>query len=292
MPTAPDIRQALARGTAAGARYALAVPREAGATASGMRTGQRAGHSLDFRDYRDYYPGDDPRWVDWNVYARTDRLTVRLFQEEVCPHADIILDNSRSMALADTPKAEAAAGLAALLATAAANARFTVHVWSGRGALARLPGDPARPATWDDLAFTERCTLAEALRIDPPAFRRRGLRFLLSDLLWPGEPATVLQRLADGAAALHLVHLLAAADLEPAERGFIRVADTESGEELDLFLDDDARSRYRAALDRHLQAWSEACRKYHVTLHRVVADEFTRTWTLDPLLHAGILEGT
>ncbi len=285
------IRQALQRGTEAGGRYALAVPREAGSAASGMRTGHRAGHSLDFRDFRDYHPGDDLRWVDWSVFARTDRLTVRLFQEEVCPHADIVLDNSASMALADTRKGEAAAGIAALLAVAAGNARFSVHVWACREALSRLPGDATRPATWDTLAFDVRENLGDVLRRQPPALKRRGIRFLVSDLLWPGEPAAVLQRLGDGAADMHIIHLLAADDVAPADHGFLRITDAETGEELDLFLDDAARQRYAAGLEAHVQAWTEACRKFHVALHRVVAEDFVRTWTLDALLQAGVLEG-
>ena len=291
------LQQALRRGTEAGGRYALVMPREAGTHSSGMRTGMRAGRSLDFRDYRDYHPGDDLRWVDWNVFARTDKLTVKLFQEEVCPHADIVIDNSRSMALAGTRKLEAAAGLAAMLAIAAANARFTLSVWSCREALVKLPGDPSQPATWQTLAFDSRLTLAEALRLQPPALKRRGLRFLVSDLLWPGEPTDVLQRLGDNAAAMHIIHLLATDDVTPPEHGFVRVVDAETAEELDIFYDDAARQRYADAFGRHVQDWSDACRKAHVTLTRFVAEEFVRTWTLDPLLaahaetNAGIVEG-
>jgi len=61
-------RQFLAEGAAAGLRYALAMPRRAAGTA-GAVMGQRAGSSLEFRDYREYQPGDDLRHVDWSAYA-------------------------------------------------------------------------------------------------------------------------------------------------------------------------------------------------------------------------------
>jgi len=289
---AAHVRAALRRGSEAGGRYALATPREAGAHSTGQRAGLRPGRSLDFRDYRDYEPGDDLRQVDWNVYARTDKLAVKLYQEEVCPHADIVLDTSRSMALAESAKCAAAAGLAAMLATAAANARFTVAVWIGLGErLVRLPGDAARPESWLPPAFDGRLPLPEWLRLEPPAFKRRGVRFLISDLLWPGEPEEVLGRLDDGAAATHVLHLLGAADVAPPDQGFIRVVDAETDEELDLFLDATARERYAAALHTHTAAWSEACRKAHVTLVRVVAEEFAAAWSLDWLLPYGIVEG-
>ena len=118
-----SIRQALRSGEQLGARYALQIPQVAASGIIGSRAGRRAGSSIDFQDYREYEPGDDLRFIDWGIYARTDRLTVKLFREEVTPHLDLILDGSRSMNLEDTVKANAVAQLAALLATSAANAQ-------------------------------------------------------------------------------------------------------------------------------------------------------------------------
>jgi len=286
------IRQALRRGAEAGLRYSLAIPREAGVQEAGRRTGLRPGRSLDFRDYRDYVAGDDLRQVDWSVYARTDKLTVKLFQEELCPHADIVLDTSRSMGLEATPKLEASVGLAAMLAVAAANARFTVSVWIGReGRLVKVPGDAGRPESWNEVALDETLPLPRMMELQPPAFKRCGLRFLVSDLLWPGEPEGLLRRLGEGAASFHILHLLDEADTRPDEHGFLRVVDSETDEELDLFFDEAARARYGAALASHMAMWADACRKMHVTLNPVMAGEFVKAWTLDALLRAGIVEG-
>src|SRR5579864_8999234 len=114
------IQQALRDGEKLGLRYALQIPQVA-ASGIGSRSGRRAGSSIDFQDYRDYQPGDDLRFIDWGIYARSDRLTIKLFREEVTPHLDLVLDGSRSMSLGDSAKAFACAKLAALLATAAAN---------------------------------------------------------------------------------------------------------------------------------------------------------------------------
>lgn len=286
------IRKALRRGAEAGQRYSLAIPREAGVQDAGRRTGLRPGRSLDFRDYRDYVPGDDLRQVDWSVYARTDKLTVKLFQEELCPHADIVLDTSRSMRLEAAAKLEASVGLAAMLAVAAANARFTVSVWIGReGRLIKVPGEAARPETWNEVALDETLPLSRVMELQPPVFRRCGLRFLISDLLWPGEPEGLLRRMGEGAASVHVLHLLAEADVNPEGRGFIRVVDSETDEELDLFFDEAASERYGAALSSHTAMWADACRKMHVTLNPVKAETFVKEWTLDPLMRAGIVEG-
>src|SRR5580692_417607 len=119
------LQQALRDGERLGAKYALQIPQVAASGLTGARTGRRAGTSIDFQDYREYQPGDDLRFIDWGIYARSDRLTIKLFREEVTPHLDLVIDGSRSMNLEDSAKPKAVAQLAALLATSAANAQCT-----------------------------------------------------------------------------------------------------------------------------------------------------------------------
>ncbi len=204
------LRQALRDGEQLGARYALQIPQVAASGWTGSRSGRRAGSSIDFQDYREYQPGDDLRFIDWGIYARTDRLTVKLFREEVTPHLDLILDGSRSMNLENTAKSNAVARLAALLATSAANAQCTQAVWLSGEGFQRLPNDALPPSAWDKLELDSRRTPEQSLAILPPKFRRLGVRVLVSDLLWPGEPLALLRRLRDGAAALFVIQLLGA----------------------------------------------------------------------------------
>ncbi|HMX28251.1 MAG TPA: DUF58 domain-containing protein, partial [Blastocatellia bacterium] len=125
-------REFLLEGERVGMRYALAVPRTTSATLAGLQMGQRAGSSLEFKDHRDYQPGDDLRRIDWNAFARSDKLTVKLFREEISPHLDVVLDGSRSMAVEPGAKAHAATALAAALAVAAENAGYSHAAWLAR----------------------------------------------------------------------------------------------------------------------------------------------------------------
>ena len=102
-------RQHLVNGERAGARYVLNAPRIVPLGAAGDQLAKRAGSSLEFIDRREYQPGDDLRAIDWSGFARSDKLIVKLYRDEVSPHADIILDGSRSMNLEGTRKAEAGA---------------------------------------------------------------------------------------------------------------------------------------------------------------------------------------
>jgi len=267
------IRQALRDGEKTGLRYALQIPQVAASGWTGTRSGRRAGSSIDFQDYREYQPGDDLRFIDWGIYARTDRLTVKLFREEVTPHLDLILDGSLSMNLADTAKANAAAQLAALLATAAANAQCTQAVWlSGEGFL-RLPNDTLTPSAWDKLELESKRTPEQSFEILPPKFRRLGVRVFVSDLLWPGEPVQLLRRLREGAAALFVIQLLARDDANPPEHGNLRVVDSETGAESEIYIDSAVAKQYADNLAQLQQSWSDACRQCGAHMTTIVAED-------------------
>ena len=100
---ARTLHQALARASG----VELASPRIVSGI-EGRRVGRRSGNALEFAEYRDYRPGDDPRRLDWGVYARTGQLTVKLYSEEVDPRCDLLLDHSASMAAGSEAKAPAA----------------------------------------------------------------------------------------------------------------------------------------------------------------------------------------
>lgn len=266
------IRQALQDGEKRGLRYALQVPQVA-ASGSGSRSGRRSGSSIDFQDYREYQPGDDLRFIDWGIYARTDRLTVKLFREEVAPHLDIILDGSRSMDLEETDKAAAAAKLAALLATSAVNAQCTQAVWLSGEGFQRLPNDTLPPSAWDKLEWASRRTPGQSLEIMPPKLRRLGVRVFVSDLLWPGEPFPILRRLRDGAAALFVIQLLARSDASPPEHGNLRVVDCETDSETEIYIDSGMAKQYAANLAMLQQSWADACRQCGAQITTLIAED-------------------
>jgi uncharacterized protein (DUF58 family) len=269
----PAIRQALHDGEKLGLRYALQIPQVAASGWTGSRSGRRAGSSIDFQDYREYQPGDDLRFIDWGIYARTDRLTVKLFREEVTPHLDLIIDGSRSMNLENTAKARALAQLAALLATSAGNANCTRAVWLSGEGFQRLPNDALTPSAWDKLECESKRTPEQSLAILPPKLRRLGVRVLVSDLLWPGEPLQILRRLRDGAAAVCVIQLLAREDASPPEHGNLRVVDSETGEESEIYIDSSIAQQYTDNLAQLQQSWADACRQCGAQMTTLIAED-------------------
>src|SRR5438094_3271146 len=81
----------------------------------GERRSKRKGQSVEFADYRNYVVGDDLRFLDWNLFARLDRLFIRLFMEEEDLHVYLLLDNSLSMDFGTPTKLRYAKQLAAAL---------------------------------------------------------------------------------------------------------------------------------------------------------------------------------
>jgi uncharacterized protein (DUF58 family) len=285
-----NYRSYLIEGERVGMRYALEPPRTASASLAGMQLGRQAGASLEFRDHRDYQPGDDLRRIDWNAFARSDRLTVKLYREEISPHLDIVLDGSRSMALESSAKARAAIGLAAVFAIAAENAGYSHNAWLAHDFVEPIANGSNRPSLWQSLGFDFRGNPAESFIRTPPKFRRQGIRVLISDLLWMGEPLAVLQSLAQGAASLVVAQTLADVDANPPERGRVRLVDSETDEQREIFIDDAAIKRYRDALARHQQNWRHACRQIGAAMVSIVAEQVVADWNLEALVKAQILK--
>src|SRR6266436_3743998 len=81
----------------------------------GERRSKRKGQSVEFADYRNYVVGDDLRHLDWNLYARLDKLFLRLFMEEEDLHFYVLIDNSLSMDFGSPTKLHYARQIAAAL---------------------------------------------------------------------------------------------------------------------------------------------------------------------------------
>jgi uncharacterized protein (DUF58 family) len=295
------LREYLSEGEQVGQRYALCLPRQTPRGTTGLALGQRAGSSLEFRDYRDYQIGDDLRHIDWNAFARSDQLSVKLYREEITPHLDLVLDVSRSMALEGTAKGRATLALAACLATAAANAGFGHTVWLMGDDFRLLPNGNASALLWGDFELNHRGTPPFVPPISggtkggaagAPAWRPRGVRILVSDLLWVGAPSLALRSFTEGAAAAAVIQLLADADAHPPEDGALRLIDAETEQIREIHIDAALARRYRERLTRHQQNWHHECRASGAVFTTLIAETLLREWRLDELVAAGFLRAT
>src|SRR6266478_444070 len=123
----------------------------------GERRSKRKGQSVEFADYRNYVIGDDLRFLDWNLYARLDKLFIRLFMEEEDLHFYVLIDNSLSMDFGSPTKLYYAKQVAAALAfVGLVNMdRVVIEAFNDR-LTQRLPAVRGRKSLWRVLGFLDK----------------------------------------------------------------------------------------------------------------------------------------
>ena len=229
----------------------------------GLKGGRRSvkrGQSVEFADYRDYALGDDLRQLDWNVYARLEKLFVKLFIEEEDVTVTLLVDASASMAtgrpekLLFAKRAAAALGYIAL----ASEDRVSLSVMAGRASRRRtgLRGSGRVFRLLSDLSAVQAADgptdLLAAARHAAAQLTGRGVVVLLSDLLDPAADR-VIRELAAAGSELVIIHVLSPDELDPALEGDLRLVDAETGDGVDVTADLGTLDAYKA----RLAAWKQ-----------------------------------
>jgi len=249
----------------------------------GERLGAGTGSSLEFQDYRPYTPGDDLRHVDWAAYARSEVLAVRLYREEVAPRIDLVIDISRSMAVTE-PKLRAYGELLGVLACACASTVADARVIT----TSAVEPQPLHVAEDVERFLSFDATLSALEEAHLP-FRRRSLRVVVSDFLFPHDADVLVPRLARDCAMLSIVQLTLREEAEPEVEGGRKLVDVEGRGELDLMIDDAAIRDYRARFSRLRLGLSSAARRTGARFAHVVAGAPVRE-VARGLAAAGVLE--
>ncbi len=240
----------------------------------GLHRSPYHGFSVEFAEYRQYQPGDEPRLIDWKVYARTERLYVKQFEEETNVRTVIALDCSASMGFryeSPMPKWGYAALCAAALGYLLLRQKDAVGIALYDTTLRTYRPPSARASQFRDiLELLEQAEpagqtdIAVALAELTERLRRRSLVVVISDFLDDAERSVAaLRRLR---AQKHEV--IALQVLEPVERTFdlSRLAefrDMETGDRMAVhpsFL----RDAYRRAFELHQRRLSTGCAEYGI----------------------------
>jgi uncharacterized protein (DUF58 family) len=237
----------------------------------GLKGGRRSvkrGQSVEFADYRDYALGDDLRQLDWNVYARLERLFVKLFIEEEDVTVTLLVDASASMAagrpakLVFAKRAAAALGYIGL----ASEDRVTVSALAGRVARRRaaMRGSGRVFRLLSDLSTIQPADgptdLVAAVRHAAAQLHGKGVVILLSDLLDPAADR-VIRELAATGSELIVIHVLSSDELDPALEGDLRLVDVETGEGIDVTVDLATLDAYQARLAAWKQGFADLAAK-------------------------------
>lgn len=234
---------------------------------AGERTSPKRGRSVEFTDYRNYIHGDDPRYIDWNVYGRLERLFIKLFVEEEELSIYLLVDSSASMAMGTPPKLPLALKTAGALACIglANHDRVGIFSFGGRpGMLAPLRG---RQQLFRCLEFLDQVTAAGAgdLELAVRDFSRHryrsGMVLVISDFLEPHDPTAALGRLLHNRHDLFCIQVLAPDEENPDLAGDFHLADVEDRGRVECTVTDLVRREYRRALETHCRRIEAFCRR-------------------------------
>jgi uncharacterized protein (DUF58 family) len=217
------------------------------------------GHSTEFRDFREYSPGDDLRLMDWRVYARTDKHFVRVYEEETDMTVYLFLDSSASMGYGRPPKLHYASLFAAALAYLAVRQGDRASLLTFDDELREFfPPGGTQPhlrslcRTLEENAAGSETSVAEALRKGFPLCRKRGTLIVISDFF--DDVASIFSAL-DQYIHRHfevvLFHVIDPTELELERRGAVEFCDLETAERVVLNTDRLA-AEYRRRLERFI----------------------------------------
>jgi uncharacterized protein (DUF58 family) len=261
--------QARARGWARVLKLPFRQQRWRGQTGEFAGTG--TGSSLDFQDHRSYMPGDDPRQINWQAYARTGSYTMKLYREEVRPLVDLILDASESM-FAYPVKEQRTLELLAYAVEAALQTGATVRAFAVRGAAhVPLEVDALVTGRWPQELGKLPAT-GEAPALSRLPLRSGAMRVFVSDLLFPAEPEPMLAPLASRNGRGLVFAPFAAAEAAPAWDGNYEFIDAETQQPHEHRVESDVMQRYLRAYTRHFDLWKNAAAKHGIALARVSAE--------------------
>lgn len=232
---------------------------------TGLHRSPRFGFSQEFAEYRDYVPGDDLRFVDWNVLARTDRTCVKRYFGDTNTRVVVLLDASGSMGIAPAPGAVAKLDLARCLAAVVVFLAARQHDAVGLATFASGLGSWQAPSTRPEAAFALYHRL-EALEAEgetdwPSVLDRvgaqlgkRSLLVLISDFLCEPEPlAARVRALGAFGHDLLLLQVLDPSELQLVLNGAALLRDVETGAAVPVAAEA-AQVDYRQRLGAHLLA--------------------------------------
>jgi uncharacterized protein (DUF58 family) len=272
----PDFLTALSR-------FSLTARRVSAGGRHGERLSKDLGSGIEFRDYRPYSPGDDLRAIDWNIYRRLGKLSLRLFEEQKDLPIYLMPDVSGSMFEGSPPRLVPALRCALALAVIGLNQHDSTGlfpfgselkvVFKSKSGKASVMPVARHLAQLIDAGAGEQTRLAEAVKKVAALKLRRGLLVIVSDFFDPSGIEALRQALRPVRHRLMFVQLVRKTDANPELQGDLRLKDSEHAGVVDLTITPSVLERYKAAYRNFNVQLETLARQRQGTLIKVDADE-------------------
>jgi uncharacterized protein (DUF58 family) len=230
------------------------------------RRSTRRGVSVEFADYRNYAPGDDFRYIDWNAFARLDELLLKLYEEKEDLHIYFLVDTSRSMTYGEPQKLLYAKRVAAALAYIGLSNMDRVSITAFTDSdLNRMPPTRGKGKVFNILDFLDRLdgigetNLGQSFRNFIHTTKRRGLIVLISDLFDPRGFVDGLNVLTFQKHDLFVIHIIDEKERNPELLGDLHLVDVETDRIRPVTINESRLRRYKILFQQFCDELDQYC---------------------------------
>ena len=273
-------------------------------TFRGERRSLNRGTGMEFADYRAYEPGDDLRHVDWNIYARLDRLFIKLFHTDEDLPFVLLIDNSRSMEFGSPTKLMCAKQIAAALGYIALAHADSVTLYTCAERLSPLLPPTTSKSQFSRLtkalnaiAASGETRLTECLKQLHTYQRRSGMVVVLSDFLDPRGYADGFKLLSGRGFALTAIHLVSPEEMDPQTHlenrptdGDWLVEDAETGETKAVTINAETLAQYKDQQQTFCDNLQRFCTDQGVDYAQLKSDTSVESFVLQELHKIGFIQ--
>ncbi len=253
-------------------RLRLKFTKQVGGISGGVRRSREKGSSNEFSDFRAYSDGDSLRYVDWNSYARLNKLFIKLYTEEKQTLVNVLMDCSASMDYED--KAYVSGLLAASLCYAALNGGDRARLYTGNNSLSLSSKEELSKMLncLDGIEYKGKFDILDTVK--GANLNQRGRLIIISDCMYPTEEIEQAVKYAVyKKQELSLIMLTSSEENEPAISGSVALKDSETDDIINVEVSDNLIFAYKTALKNHRGKISHFCRKYGVEFNSIRAEE-------------------
>ena len=245
-----------------------------------QRRTKQFGSGIEFADHREYTPGDDLRYLDWNVYARHGELLLKRFQEEEDLHVYFLLDCSRSMGFGTPAKFDLARQVTAALAyIALADLDRIAIVAFADQVIADFPLTRGKARILSLLDFLEHLEpqgtdtdVAQAMQQFVRRKQRLGLAVVVSDLFAPAGYEKGFDLLRHRRYEPHVVQLHDPREARPEMLGDVELLDIENSSTRKVTVTERNLRTYRRLFDEYQEGVDRYCRNYGIGCMQATTD--------------------
>jgi len=263
----------------------------------GERRSKRKGESAEFADHRNYVIGDDIRHIDWNIYARLDRLFLKLFLEEEELSVSVLLDLSGSMETGEPAKSRYAKRVAAALAYIGLCNYNRVNLYLyNESVFGRLAGLRGRRMVGQMVRFLEdapvggKSHMAAAAKQFALRHTTKGVCLLISDFLDKGGFQEALRYLVGRQLDIYALQVLSPQEVEPDLAGDLKLVDCEDDDMAEITVSRPLLDRYKSNLQSYCEAIRSYCSQRGAVYYLARSDSSFESLVLTYLRHRGLVK--